>query len=59
MQTDAEADPETAAALDSALEEVERLDRLAVNLLVLARSRSRRAAARRRSTLGDVALRAR
>jgi two-component system, OmpR family, sensor kinase len=33
-------DSELAGALDSALEEVDRLDRLAVNLLVLARTRS-------------------
>jgi two-component system OmpR family sensor kinase len=33
-------DTELAGALDSALEEVDRLDRLAVNLLVLARTRS-------------------
>ena len=38
MQT--EAGSELARALDSSLEEVDRLDRLAVNLLVLARSRS-------------------
>jgi two-component system, OmpR family, sensor kinase len=38
MQTDE--DSEVAGALDSALEEVDRLDRLAVNLLVLARTRS-------------------
>ena len=37
LQTDAEADPDTAAALDSAMEEIERLDHLAVSLLVLAR----------------------
>ncbi len=40
LQTDATADVETAAALDSALEEIERLDHLAVSLLVLARTRS-------------------
>lgn len=38
MQAEDESD--AAGALDSALEEVERLDRLAVNLLVLARTRS-------------------
>jgi two-component system OmpR family sensor kinase len=38
MQTEEET--ELAQALDSALEEVDRLDRLAVNLLVLARTRS-------------------
>lgn len=38
MQADDESD--VARALDSALEEVDRLDRLAVNLLVLARTRS-------------------
>jgi two-component system OmpR family sensor kinase len=47
LQTDADTDPETAAALDSALEEIERLDHLAVSLLVLARSRSRVCAFRR------------
>ncbi len=40
LQTDAGADAETAAALDSALEEIDRLDHLAVSLLVLARTRS-------------------
>ena len=40
LQIDAGTDPETEAALDSALEEIERLDHLAVSLLVLARSRS-------------------
>jgi signal transduction histidine kinase len=35
-----ERDPETAAALDSALEEIDRLDHLAVSLLVLARTRA-------------------
>ena len=45
LQTDDDADPETAAALDSALEEIDRLDHLAVSLLVLARTRSARPAA--------------
>jgi two-component system OmpR family sensor kinase len=40
LQIDATADAETAAALDSALEEIDRLDHLAVSLLVLARTRS-------------------
>ncbi len=40
LQTDADVDAETAAALDSALEEIDRLDHLAVSLLVLARTRS-------------------
>ncbi|MDQ1430223.1 MAG: hypothetical protein QOF40_825 [Actinomycetota bacterium] len=40
LQTDASTDAEIVAALDSALEEIERLDHLAVSLLVLARSRA-------------------
>jgi two-component system, OmpR family, sensor kinase len=57
LQTDAEADPETAAALDSAMEEIERLDHLAVSLLVLARSRSA-APPPTPFDVGDVARRA-
>ncbi len=49
---------EVARALDSTLEEVERLDRLAANLLVLARTRAGRAGEARRVDLGVVARRA-
>src|SRR5438477_507257 len=55
LQTDAHADPETAAALDSALEEIERLDHLAVSLLVLARSRAAGTPPRTAFAVGDVA----
>lgn len=58
LQTDAVADPETAAALDSALEEIDRLDHLAVSLLVLARTRSAGPPPRTRYELAAVARRA-
>jgi two-component system OmpR family sensor kinase len=58
MQTDAEADPDTAAALDSAMEEIERLDHLAVSLLVLARSRSAGPPPPTPFDVGDMARRA-
>ena len=49
---------EVARALDSTLEEVERLDRLAANLLVLARTRAGHAGEARRVDLVAVARRA-
>lgn len=49
---------EVARSLDSTLEEVERLDRLAGNLLVLARTRAGRPGEARRVDLGAVARRA-
>jgi two-component system, OmpR family, sensor kinase len=58
LQIDAGSDPETAAALDSALEEIERLDHLAVNLLVLARSRSAGPPPQTPFDVADVARRA-
>jgi two-component system OmpR family sensor kinase len=58
LQTDAGADPETAAALDSALEEIDRLDHLAVSLLVLARSRSAGPPPETPFAVADVARRA-
>ncbi len=51
-------DGAVARALDSTLEEVERLDRLAGNLLVLARTRAGGGGAPRRVDLGAVARRA-
>ena len=56
MQT--EAGSELARALDSSLEEVDRLDRLAVNLLVLARSRSAGPHRRESVELGALSRRA-
>ena len=56
MQT--EAGSELARALDSSLEEVDRLDRLAVNLLVLARSRSAGPHRPERVELGALSRRA-
>jgi two-component system OmpR family sensor kinase len=58
LQTDASADPDTAAALDSALEEIDRLDHLAVSLLVLARTRSAGPPPQTPFDLADVARRA-
>ena len=58
LQTDASRDAETAAALDSALEEIDRLDHLAVSLLVLARSRSAGPPPQTPFDLADVARRA-
>jgi two-component system, OmpR family, sensor kinase len=51
-------DSEVARALDSTLEEVERLDRLAANLLVLARTRAGQTGEARRVDLVAVARRA-
>ena len=51
-------DSEVSRALDSTLEEVERLERLAGNLLVLARTRAGRPGEARRVDLGAVARRA-
>jgi signal transduction histidine kinase len=58
LQADADTDAETAAALDSALEEIDRLDHLAVSLLVLARSRSAGPPPPTLFDLADVARRA-
>jgi two-component system OmpR family sensor kinase len=58
LQADVQTDPETVAALDSALEEIERLDHLAVSLLVLARSRSAGPPPETPFAVGDVARRA-
>ncbi len=58
LQTDTAADPETAAALDSALEEIDRLDHLAVSLLVLARTRSAGPPPQTPFAVSDVARRA-
>jgi two-component system, OmpR family, sensor kinase len=51
-------DDQLAGALDSALEEVDRLDRLAVNLLVLARTRSAGPPRPEPVELGDLSRRA-
>jgi signal transduction histidine kinase len=58
LQAEATADPETTAALDSALEEIDRLDHLAVSLLVLARTRSAGPPPQTPFSLADVARRA-
>jgi signal transduction histidine kinase len=58
LQTDAGTDPEIVAGLDSALEEIDRLDHLAVSLLVLARSRSAGPPPQTAFDVGDVARRA-
>jgi two-component system OmpR family sensor kinase len=58
LQIDDVADPETAAALDSAMEEIERLDHLAVSLLVLARSRAAGPPPLTPFDVGDAARRA-
>ena len=53
-----EDDPDTAAALDSAMEEIDRLDRLAASLLVLARTRSAGPPPATPFEVGEVARRA-